>query len=355
MKRSAWVAIDFAALQHNLRQVRAYAPESQVMAVIKANAYGHGVLPVAEALNSANGFAVSCIEEALELRHAGFIHPILVLQGHQNFADLQTAASNKLRLVIHDYAQLQWLEQFPLSKPVDVALKIDTGMHRLGIPASEARKVYQRLNDNRNIKRGCWLITHFSCADDTSCDYTDRQISLFRQQTHGIQAVRSMANSAGIIAWKASHANWVRPGIMLYGSSPMLNGDRDKQGLKAVMSLYAPLIAIHNLNKGDAIGYGATWTCPEDMPVGVVACGYADGYPRHAPSGTPVWVNGKESQILGRVSMDMISIDLRGCYADVGDTVELWGKHISIDRVAALAGTISYELLCNVGNLCQRL
>ncbi len=355
MPRSAWVTIDTDALQHNLRRVRELAPNSQVMAVIKANGYGHGVLEVAKALSSANGFAVSCISEALELRHAGFIHPILVLQGYQNFADLQLATTNNLRVVIHDYAQLKLLEQFPLNKRLDVALKLDTGMHRLGIPIEETRRVYQQLNDNVNVNTGCWLITHFANADDVISDYTLSQLSQFKKYTHGIQAVRSIANSAGIIAWQDSHANWVRPGIMLYGSSPMLDGDRNKVGLKAVMNLYAPVIAIHNFKKGDAIGYGSTYKCPEDMQVGVVACGYGDGYPRLASTGTPVWINGKESQTVGRVSMDMITIDLRDQSVEVGDVVELWGSNISVDRVAASAGTISYELLCNVGNQCKRL
>ena len=350
MKRSAWVTINTDALRHNLQRVRELAPNSQVMAVIKANAYGHGVIEVARALNSANGFAVSCIPEALELRHAGFIHPILVLQGCQNFSDFQVAAMNNLRVVIHDYSQLQLLEKFPMSKPLDVALKLDTGMHRLGIPIDKARSVYQRLNDNLNVKSGCWLMTHLACADDVSDETTQRQLSLFKEYTHGIQATRTIANSAGILAWEDSHDNWVRPGIMLYGSSPMIKGDRNKDKLKAVMSLYAPLIAVHDLKKGDMIGYGSTWECPEDMSVGVVACGYGDGYPRHARSGTPVWVNNQESQIIGRVSMDMVVIDLRENTASVSDTVELWGDHINVDRVAKSAGTIAYELLCNIGN-----
>ena len=355
MSRSAWVTIDTDALRHNLRRVRELAPDAQAMAVIKANAYGHGVVEAAKALSSANGFAVSCIPEALELRHAGFIHPILVLQGYQNFSELQAAANNNFRVVIHDYSQLHLLEQFPISKRIDIALKLDTGMHRLGIPVTQARTVYQQLNDNINVKSGGWLMTHLACADDINNDYTQMQLSLFREHTHGIQAIRSIANSAGIMAWEESHTNWVRPGIMLYGSSPMVNGDRDKEQLKAVMSLYAPVIALHNLKKGDAIGYGSTWTCPEDMLVGVIACGYGDGYPRLAGTGTPVWINGKESQILGRVSMDMITIDLRGHKVEVGDIAELWGENISIDRVAKAANTISYELLCSVGNQCRRL
>jgi len=250
---------------------------------------------------------------------------------------------------------LQLLEQLPISKRIDVALKLDTGMHRLGLPIEQTRTIYQQLNENTNVKSGSWLMTHLACADDTANDYTQTQLSLFREHTHGIQAIRSIANSAGILAWKDAHANWVRPGIMLYGSSPMIDGDRNKEQLKAVMSLYAPVIALHHLKKGDSIGYGSTWTCPEDMPVGVLACGYGDGYPRLAGTGTPVWINGKESQILGRVSMDMMTIDLRGHNIATGDIAELWGENISVDRVAKAANTIGYELLCNVGNQCRRL
>lgn len=354
MKRSAWVSINTNALRHNLQRVRDYAPDAQVMAVIKANAYGHGVVEAAEALTSANGFAVSCLFEALELRQAGFIHPILILQGVQTVSELQAALTNNLRIVVHDYSQLQLLEQFPLSKSIDIALKIDTGMHRLGIPVEQTRTVYQQLNDNPNVSRGCWLMTHLACGDDVRSEYTAQQLDDFKSNTQGIRAVKSIANSAGIIAWEESHVNWVRPGIMLYGSSPMVKGNRDSHQLKAVMSLYAPIIAIKELKKGDFIGYGSTWQCPEDMRVGVVACGYADGYPRHAKTGTPTWLNGKESQILGRVSMDMISIDLRDIHAEIGDTVELWGENISVDRVAESAETIAYEILCSAGNLCQR-
>lgn len=349
--RSAWISIDHHALKHNLQKVRLFSPNSQIMAVIKANAYGHGLIKVAHSLNSANGFAVASVSEALALRRANFIHPILVLQGYKNREELQAAALNNLRVVIHDPSQLALLQQIPLSKNLDVALKFDTGMHRLGFPVSEVRKIYQRLNQHPKINPNCWLMSHLACADNLRNTYTNRQLSLFKQTTQGIKALRSLANSAGIIAWQDTHLDWVRAGIMLYGASPLQN-DHDNAGLQAVMSLYAPIIAIHRFKKGDALGYASTWTCPEDMSVAVVACGYADGYPRHAVSGTPVWLNGCETQLIGRVSMDMIMIDLRGISANITDTVELWGKHISVTRVAYAADSIAYELLCHVGNQC---
>ena len=354
IQRSAWITIDYAALQYNLQQVVKFAPNTQIMAVIKANAYGHGMIKVAKALNSANGFAVSCVSEALELRHAGFIHPILVLQGYKNNQEFQAAALNNLRVVIHDYDQLQRLKQVPLGKNLDVALKLDTGMHRLGFAIENARQIYQELIQHPRVNTGCWLMSHLACADDTANVYTSVQLSLFKQYTQGIKATRSLANSAGILAWPNTHMDWIRPGIMLYGAAPMLKEKDSLYALKAVMGFYAPIIAIHTFQKGEALGYGSIWTCPETMSVAVVACGYADGYPRHAQSGTPVWLNGKETQLIGRVSMDMIMIDLRTIQAEVGDTVELWGQHIAVNRVAQAAETIAYELLCHVGNQCPQ-
>ncbi|HHC75061.1 MAG TPA: alanine racemase [Thiothrix sp.] len=352
MKRSAWVEINHQALQHNLQRVRELAPNALVMAVVKANAYGHDVLAVAETLSSANGFAVSCLNEALELRQAGFIHPILVMQGPQNLYDISDAASNKLRLVLHDYAHLTLLDQCPRHIKVDVALKLDTGMHRLGFPIQQARELYKRLEEHHNVASNSWLMTHLACADDLQNDYTTQQLSTLKQYTLGIKAIRTIANSAGIIGWKKSHANWVRPGIMLYGASPLLKGDHQREGLKAVMSLYAPIIALHHLKQGDLIGYSSRFRCDKDGWFAVVACGYADGYPRHAPSGTPVWVNGKTAPLAGRVSMDMIVIDVNHIEVNVGDIVELWGEHLSVNRIAEAADTISYELLCSAGNAC---
>lgn len=353
MKRSARAIIDASALRHNFARCREAAPNSLAMAVIKANAYGHNMLKTAETLSHANGFAVSCIPEALELRQARFIHPILVLQGFSSLAAMKAAAEHRLRVVIHDRSQLELLDSAPASVKLDVALKLDTGMHRLGMPIEQAPHVFERLRKHPNVKPTPWLMTHMACADDLDNPYTEQQLARFNHYTAGLQAPRSIGNSACILGWQQTHVNWVRPGIMLYGASPFINGNAKRDGLQAVMSLVAPLIAIHTIPKGEGIGYGATWVCPEDTRTGVVAIGYADGYPRHAPTGTPVWVNGKESRILGRVSMDMLVIDLTAIEAHVGDSVELWGKNISVDRIAQAAGTISYELLCNAGNLCQ--
>lgn len=352
MKRSARALIDTSALRHNLARCREVAPNSLAMAVIKANAYGHDMLKTAETLSHANGFAVSCISEALELRQARFIHPILVLQGFQNLQGMKAAAEHRLRVVIHERQQLEWLDAAPASVKLDVALKLDSGMHRLGFPVEQAHALFERLGKHPSVKPTPWLLTHLACADEPGNAHTQAQLQRFEKYTEGLHAPRSIGNSASILGWPRTHVNWVRPGIMLYGSSPFAQGNAQRDGLKAVMTLSAPLIAIHTIPRGESIGYGAGWICPDDTRAGVVACGYADGYPRHAPSGTPVWVNGTETRLLGRVSMDMVVIDLTAIEARVGDTVELWGKHVSVDRVACAAGTIGYELLCNAGNLC---
>ncbi len=352
MKRSARAIIDSAALRHNLARCRQAAPNSLVMAVIKANAYGHNMLKAAETLNHANGFAVSCVQEALELRQARLLHPITVLQGYQNFADLKAVSEHRLRAIIHDPAQLALLDSAPSSLKVDIALKLDSGMHRLGFPVEQARSLYATLSKHPNVRSKPWLVTHMACADEKANSHTQAQIDQFLYYTAGIDTTVSMANSASILAWPQTHSQWVRPGIMLYGASPFDKGDAKADGLQAVMTLTAPLIAIHTIHKGESIGYGASWICPSDMRTGVIACGYADGYPRHAPAGTPVWINGKETRTLGRVSMDMTVIDLSEVEAQVGDRVELWGKHLAVDRVARAAGTIAYEILCNAGNLC---
>ncbi len=352
MKRSARAIIDSSALRHNLARCREAAPNSMAMAVIKANAYGHNMLKTAETLSHANGFAVSCAHEALELRQARFLHPILVLQGFQTPQGMKAAAEHRLRVAIHDRSQLDLLDSAPASLKLDVALKLDTGMHRLGLPIEQAHNLFTRLQKHPSVKPTPWLMTHMACADEQGNAHTQRQIDQFEKYTDGLQAPRSMGNSASILAWPQTHVNWVRPGIMLYGSSPFAHANAKRDGLQAVMTLTAPLLAIHTIAKGESIGYGASWTCPQDTRTGVVACGYADGYPRHAPTGTPVWINGKETRILGRVSMDMIVIDLTAIEARPGDTVELWGKHIAVDRVAQAAGTIGYELLCNAGNNC---
>lgn len=356
MKRSSIVTIHPEALQHNLLQAKKAAPDAKVMAVIKANAYGHGAVETAGILYQlADAYAVSCINEAVELREAKIDLPISVLQGPQNDNDLRIANSQKLRLVIHHQSQLNLLDNFSglSSTGFDITIKLDTGMHRLGFEHALAESLYKKLKSHPLVNPNTLqFMTHLSCADDLENNTSRLQIEQFKHATDAFKVEKSIANSAGILGWKESHAEWIRPGIMLYGSSPFIYSSNKQIDLKATMTFSAPIIAIKHLQKGDSIGYGATWQCPEDMNVGTIACGYADGYPRHAPSGTPVWLNGKEAPLVGRVSMDMIVVDVsQHDNTQVGDFAELWGENLSVDSVAHYAETISYELLCNAGNL----
>jgi len=366
MKRSARITIHPEALQNNLQRARQAAPNSKVNAVIKANAYGHGAIETAGILYQiSDGFAVSCVPEAIELRQAGIDLPITVLQGHQSLDDLRAAASYKLRLIIHNDHQLTLLNNYTHNHCFDIGLKIDSGMHRLGFHPDRAEILFKQLQKHSQVNaEQLMLMTHLSCADEIENNYTQQQLDSFNEACVNIKAPKSIANSAGILGWKESHVDWIRPGIMLYGSSPFSGSlltdgiHQDDYGLQAAMTLNAPIISAHDLKQGDHIGYGASWQCPEDMRVAVIACGYADGYPRHAASGTPVWINGIEAQLVGRVSMDMIVVNINN-FDDIrvepGNMAELWGENLSVDRIAQCAETIGYEILCNAGNLCERL
>lgn len=350
MQRSTIATINLSAIRHNLQRAKALAPSSKTIAVVKANAYGHGVKDIVPALDDiTDAFGVSCMPEALEVRQYTQ-KQIVVLQGHQHAKALQLASEHNFRVVVHDLSQLSSFDS--IDGTVSVAVKIDSGMHRLGLDLDSAADTIETLINHPNVNDNLWLMSHFASADDIDSHYTPQQIKIFDAITKQYPYPKTLSNSAGVITWPDAHHDWIRPGIMLYGSTPMMNQHRDDHDLKAVMTLSAPLIAVHNLKKGDPIGYGNTWCCPKDMKVGVVACGYADGYPRHAPTGTRVWVNNQYSHLLGRVSMDMIVIDLNNVTAYSGDTVELWGENVSVDEVAQSAETISYELLCNAGNNC---
>jgi len=347
-QRTATVRIDGEALRHNLGRVREHAPASRVMAVIKANAYGHGVLTAASFLDGADAFAVAMPAEGVALRRAGVTKPLVVLQGFANSDELGLCAEHDLQPVVHQPWQADML--YTASRyALDVWLKIDTGMHRLGVAPDVAARVYDRL-DSSAVVRTIRFMSHFANADDSGHSLNNKQIETLRNVTSDYSAERSMANSAAIIGLADSHMEWVRPGIMLYGTSPLLNRTARQLDLKPAMQFESSLAAVQQIRKGERIGYGSTWQCPEDMPVGVVAAGYADGYPRHAPSGTPVWINGQLCPTVGRVSMDSVCVDLRGVDAAHGDRAVLWGRELSVDAVAGHAGTISYELLCHTGN-----
>lgn len=324
--------------------VRRCAPGSQVWAVIKANAYGHSLLRAARALGASDGYALLDIAEALHLREAGVTKPILLLEGCFHGEDIAAAARHGLTVVVHDEGQLQMLAGAAPARPLAVYLKLNSGMNRLGFPLPEAARVFARLRDCQAVA-GVTLMSHFADADGGSG--IGWQLDALEAACKGLAAPRSLANSATILRHPAAHADWVRPGIMLYGCSPFAGQSAADLGLKPVMTLMSEIIGVQQLKKGDTVGYGRTFTATQPMRIGVVACGYADGFPRHAPSGTPVLVGGRRTALIGRVSMDMLSVDLSGLPdARIGSAVTLWGGGLSADEVAAACGTVSYELLC---------
>jgi len=356
MSRPARALVDAGALRHNLQQVRLRAPHARVMAVVKANGYGHGLVWVAQSLNgAADAFGVSSVEEGIQLREAGITRPICLLEGFFTPDELPLLAKHHLEPAIHCESQLQALAQAPPTVKLTVWLKIDTGMHRLGFLPPAVPDVLKRLHGSpavANIR----VMSHLACADIPSDPGTKAQIDSFLSLIQDLGLESSLANSAGILAWPQSHLVWVRPGIMLYGVSPLEGQSAAALGLRPVMTLETALIAVHARRKSEAVGYGGDWRCPEDMPVGVAAIGYGDGYPRHAAAGTPVLVNGKRVALAGRVSMDMITLDLRAQpNARVGDPVVLWGQGLPVEEVAQGAGTIAYELLCHVTERIPRV
>jgi alanine racemase len=356
MSRPACALVDAAALKHNLQQVRQCAPRARVMAVVKANGYGHGLVWVARALNGdADAFGVSSAEEGIQLREAGISQPICLLEGFFMADELPLLSKHHLEPAIHQDEQLKVLAQAPSALKLSVWLKIDTGMHRLGFAPERAPEVVQQLRRSPSVAN-VRLMSHFARADIASDPDTKSQIDSFLALTRNLGLEASLANSAGISAWPQSHLDWVRPGIMLYGVSPLEQQDAVQLDLKPVMTLQTSLIAIHARRKGEPIGYGGDWRCPQDMPIGVAAIGYGDGYPRHAAPGTPVLVNGSRVSLVSRVSMDMITLDLCSQpQANVGDPVVLWGQGLPIEVVAKSAGTIAYELLCHVTERIPRV
>lgn len=338
--------IHAAALRHNLAVVRQHAPDSRIMAVVKANGYGHGLLRVASALGEADGFAVLGINEAIALREAGFQQKLLLLEGLFDPRELPLALQQNLDVVVHCEEQLLMLEANKRVGELDVHLKVNTGMNRLGIPTGRFWGIFDRLKACKTVGK-ITLMTHFATADEEAGVVA--QFELFDTLTSEISAPRSMANSAAILRYPNTHAEWVRPGIMLYGATPVSGTPAAQYGLQPAMTFSTGIIAVQQLQAGDSVGYGRKFTADKPTRVGIVACGYADGYPRHAPSGTPIAVAGKITRTLGRVSMDMLFADLTDIpEASIGSPVELWGKQITVDAVAEASGTVGYELLCAV-------
>jgi alanine racemase len=330
--------------------------------VVKADAYGHGMLPCAQAMQpDCEGFVVSTLGEAEALRKGGITKRIMVLQGFSSAIEARFAARLQLEPVVHQAWQVELIEKTHLGLPLKVWLKVNSGMHRVGVATDDVQSLHARLMASGRLRGVPGLMTHFARADECATEEdalsTQRQLDVFEAATLGLEGERSVANSAGIFGGAAHRrlGDIVRPGIALYGSNPLVHGSAVSLGLKAVMQFETHLLALKTHRQGEAVGYGGRFVCPEDMPMGVASVGYADGYPRVTANGTPVGVNGQIARLAGRVSMDLLTLDLRGVDAKVGDTVQLWGADIAVDEVAQAAGTLGYELLCAAGRACRRV
>jgi len=346
--RPARALIDLQALRHNYQLAREVTG-AKALAVIKADAYGHGAVRCAQALEAeADGFAVACIEEALELRAAGIRAPILLLEGFFEADELPLIVEHDFWCVVHSLWQLDAIEQATLAKPIQVWLKLDTGMHRVGLHPSEYKSAYQRLQASGKVAK-IVLMSHFARADELDSLRSVEQVAVFLAARDDLSAEVSLRNSPAILGWPSVPSDWVRPGLMLYGATPFEQDHPLAARLQPVMTVESKVICVRELPAGEPVGYGAKFITPKPMRIGVVAMGYADGYPRHAPTGTPVLVAGQRSQLLGRVSMDMLCIDLTDVPdAGLGSTVELWGKNILASELAEKAETIPYQIFCNL-------
>lgn len=351
--RPARALIDLQALRANYRLARE-ASGARALAVIKADAYGHGAVRCAQALlDEADGFAVACIEEALELREAGIRAPILLLEGFFEAEELELIVRHDFWCVVHSMWQLEAIERASLAMPLCVWLKLDTGMHRVGLEPADYQAAYQRLLASGKVGK-IVLMSHFARADELGCPRSAEQLHVFEQARQGLVAEVSLCNSPAILGNRLLFprplsSDWVRPGLMLYGASPFEGPQAAADGLQPVMTLESRIIGVRELPAGEPVGYGARFVSERPTRVGVVAMGYADGYPRHAPTGTPVSIDGQPSRLIGRVSMDMLTVDLTDLpQAGLGSRVELWGREVLASDVAAWAGAIPYQLFCNL-------
>ncbi|MCD6675315.1 MAG: alanine racemase [Burkholderiaceae bacterium] len=346
MPRPILATISIAAMRHNLSVARAHAPGRFAWAVVKADGYGHGLENALRGFADADGLALVEFDRASRLRERGWTKPLLMLEGAFDETDVAQAARQQLQLVVHEPRQLDWIGRAPGEAVLDVVVKLNSGMNRLGFDRDAFRAAFERLRRLPAV-RSVALMTHFADADRPGA--AEAPLRRFEEAARGLEAPRSLANSAATLSLPASHASAIRPGIMLYGATPFDDRDARSLGLRAAMTLGSKLIAVQSVAPGEAVGYGSTFRAPRPMRIGIVACGYADGYPRHAPTGTPIAVAGLRTQTVGRVSMDMLAVDLSALpQAAPGAPVELWGGTVPIDEVASAAGTIGYELMCAV-------
>ena len=349
MSRDVRATIHVAALRENLARVRQLAPRSQLMAVVKADGYGHGLERVAQALRAADAFGVASIADGLRIRAGGLDNRIVVLSGLDDAADIVEMRRLRLESVVHHVSQLELLAAAPPGDPLRVWLKVDTGMHRLGFPLERVAATHAALRMLASVDPRITLMTHFANSDVFDDPITRTQMARFAPLARELDGEHSLANSAAVLGFPESHAEWVRVGGLLYGISVVAGKPGPDFGFQPAMTLSARLVAIQDLARGERIGYGQTYACPEAMRVGVVAVGYGDGYPRHVRSGAAMLLGGRMAPVVGRVSMDLVTLDLRA-HADarVGDEVVAWGRGLPVEHVAESAGTIGYELVCGM-------
>ena len=348
MARPTTARIDIDALRHNLAAVRSSAPGSKVMAVVKADGYGHGLERVAQALSDADAFGVAAISDAQRLRDAGLTQKIVLLSGFDEQADIAQLRRLSVDTVIHHPFQIELLDN-DRGIPINVWLKMDSGMHRLGFAPGQFAHAYQQLSRMPNVGPEIVCMSHFASSDEMDNPQTPEQLACFENHLPPSNHPASLANSAAVLGWPATHRQWVRAGGALYGLTVAAGKSGRDFGLLPAMTLSTRLISTKHLRKGERVGYAGTYACPEDMPVGVAAIGYGDGYPRNIRQGTSVLLNGKRVPVIGRVSMDLMTLDLRTQpEAKVGDDVVLWGEGLAIEEIAEAAGTISYELTCSI-------
>ncbi|MXX98812.1 MAG: alanine racemase [Gammaproteobacteria bacterium] len=356
MIRSLTKHLDIQALKNNYDYMRQICTSAKVVAVIKSEAYGHGLLRVAKALEHADGLAVACVSEGIALRRAGVTQKIIVLQGGHELQDIELARTYNLTLVVHCQRQISGMQQSNC-QGIECWIKFDTGMHRLGFDWSQHETVISEILKLRGLASPPVLMSHFCCADSDEA-HTRMQLQKFEElcacyEKEGVQA--SIANSAAALSLSESHKDWVRVGLAVYGVTAKNSLSKHKKNLKPVMHLTAPVIAIRDFEKGDRLGYNGEYVCAKKTRAAIIGTGYGDGYPWHAASGTPVWVSGKRCRIAGHISMDMITVDATGVDLVVGDNAELWGEHIAVSEVAEHASTIPYELLCSVSSTATTL
>jgi alanine racemase len=341
--------IDTSALRSNLRRIKAKAPGSRVMAVVKANAYGHGLVPTALALPEADAFAVARLEEGIALRDAGIRQEIVLLAGVFSPEQLEEAARHRFEIVVHDPLQVALLERFAGEHRFALWLKVDTGMNRLGFRPEELGAVLARVRALATPPAEVRLMTHLARADERDCPMTPAQLERFRSLTDGLGLVRSIGNSAGILGWEGACGDWIRPGLALYGISPFPGEPGTNFGLIPVMTLASTVVTVRRVPRGETVGYGGAWTAARDSRIAIVAGGYGDGLLRSLTTGAPVMVNGRRVPLVGRVAMDMIAVDVTELpEVDVGTRCVLWGRGLEVSELAGHAGTVAYELLCGV-------